>query len=388
MALLGNAKIPRIAIVVDWLSVYSGAERVLEQMILTFPEAEIFSIVDVVPSAERAFLSGKKVQTTFIQKLPWAKHYFRVYLPLMPLAIEQLDLSGFDIVLSSSHAVAKGVLVGPDQLHISYVHSPIRYAWDMQAQYLRESCLEYGLKSWLTRWLLHRLRMWDVRTANGVDHFYANSGFIARRITKCYRREAEVLYPPVALGAFNCVAEKEDFYLTVSRLVPYKRVDLIVEAFSKMPERKLVVIGDGPEMARISELATPNITLMGYQLHEVMREKLQKARAFVFAAQEDFGIAPVEAQACGTPVIAYGRGGATESVVGQQRECPTGVFFSEQSVSSLVSAVECFESLASPIRAQDCRANAERFSEEVFRDRLRAGVLRHWKQFADENRLN
>lgn len=374
---------PRIAIVADWLSTYAGAERVLEQMLLVFPAAELFAVVDAVPPDERAFLQGKTVHTTFIQHLPWGLKRFRAYLPLMPLAIEQLDLAGFDIVLSSSHAVAKGVLVGPDQLHISYVYSPLRYAWDMQAQYLREAGLERGPKSWLVRWLLHRLRLWDARTANGVDHFYADSQFIARRIAKCYRREAEVLYPPVALDAFRCEPDKDDYYLTVSRLVPYKRVDLIVAAFAAMPQRKLVVIGDGPEMARIRKLATPNVQLLGYQPFDVVKAHMQKARAFVFAAQEDFGIAPVEAQACGTPVIAYGRGGATETVCGLQAARPTGLFFGEQTVPALVQAVERFEALAEPIRPEDCRANAERFSEAAFRDGLRAGVLAHWQRFAE-----
>jgi glycosyltransferase involved in cell wall biosynthesis len=374
---------PRIAIVADWLSTYAGAERVLEQMLLTFPEAEVFAVVDAVPLEERAFLQGKTVHTTFIQRLPWGQKRFRAYLPLMPLAIEQLDLSGFDVVLSSSHAVAKGVLVGPDQLHISYVHSPLRYAWDMQAQYLREAQLTRGPKSWLVRWLLHRLRLWDARSAAGVDHFLANSRFIARRIAKCYRREAEVLYPPVALDDFSCRSDKEDFYLTVSRLVPYKRVDLIVEAFTAMPQHKLVVIGDGPEMERIRKLAGPNVTLMGYQSFSVVREQMQKARAFLFAAQEDFGIAPVEAQACGTPVIAYGRGGATESIRGPETEQPTGLFFPEQNAASLVAAVERFESLPTPIRAEDCRANAERFSAVAFRSALKQTVLSHWASFAD-----
>jgi len=374
---------PRIAIIADWLSTYAGAERVLEQMLLTFPDAEVFAVVDVVPPAERAFLQGKPVHTTFIQRLPWARKRFRAYLPLMPLAIEQFDLSGFDIVLSTSHAVAKGVLVGPDQLHLSYVYSPLRYAWDMQPQYLREAGLTHGPKSWLVRWLLHRLRLWDVRTANGVDHFLADSKFIARRIAKCYRREAEVLYPPVALQTFQFEPDKDDFYLTVSRLVPYKRVDLIVEAFAQMPDKPLVVIGDGPELARIKQLAAPNVTLLGYQPGEVVRARMQKARAFVFAAQEDFGIAPVEAQACGTPVIAYGRGGATESVLGPQAQRPTGVFFAEQTVPALCQAVRRFEALPQPIRPEDCRANAERFAEPLFRARLRETVWAHWQRFAE-----
>lgn len=375
---------PRIAIVTDWLSTYAGAERVLEQMLLALPEAELFAVVDVVPESERGFLQGKSVTTTFIQYLPLAKKKFRAYLPLMPLAIEQLDVSGFDIVISSSHAVAKGVLVGPDQLHISYVHSPLRYAWDMQHQYLKEARLESGVKSWLVRWLLHRLRLWDVRTANGVDHFYANSAFIARRIAKVYRRAAEVLYPPVALDAFDCCEQKDDFYLTMSRMVPYKRIDLIVSAFARMPKRKLVVIGDGPEMAKIRQLATPNVSIMGYQSFDVVRDYLRRARAFVFAAQEDFGIAPVEAQACGTPVIAFGRGGATESIRGLDADQPTGVFFSEQTESSIQRAVEKFESLPTPIQPQHCRQNAERFSEQVFRQVFRDIVLKKWHEYAEK----
>ncbi|HBR3283618.1 TPA: glycosyltransferase, partial [Klebsiella pneumoniae] len=277
---------------------------------------------------------NKKITTTFIQKLPKAKKKYQQYLPLMPLAIEQLDLSSHDIILSSSHAVAKGVLTGPDQLHISYVHSPIRYAWDLQHQYLRESGLNRGIKGLFAKWILHKIRLWDTRTANGVDFFIANSKFISRRIKKVYGREADVIYPPVDVERFKLKREKQDFYLTASRLVPYKRIDLIVEAFSKMPEKRLVVIGDGPEMSKIRKIAGANIEILGFQPNDVMEEYMMDAKAFVFAAEEDFGITPVEAQACGTPVIAFGKGGVLETIKNLGQEEPTGLFFYEQNIDS------------------------------------------------------
>lgn len=376
---------PRIAIVADWLQEYAGAERVLEQLLLTFPQAEVFAVVDFVPEASRGFLQGKPVHTSFIQRLPLARRYFRHYLPLMPLAIEQLDVSGFDIVISSSHAVAKGVLTGPDQLHISYVHSPLRYAWDMQHQYLHEAGMDRGVKGALTRWLLHRLRLWDVRTANGVDQFVANSAFIGRRVRKAYRREAEVIYPPVDLAAFTPgQTPRGPAYVTVSRLVPYKRVELIVEAFAGMPDKQLMVIGDGPDLAKVRARATGNVQILGHLPFEAMRGHLQTARAFVFAAQEDFGIAPVEAQACGTPVIAFGRGGAAETVRGLQQSNPTGVLFDEQTPAALQAAVALFEQQAGRITAAACRQNAERFAIPVFRQRMAALVVDRWSALQGE----
>lgn len=376
---------PRIAIVADWLQDYAGAERVLEQLLLTFPQAEVFAVVDFVPEASRGFLQGKPVHTSFIQRLPLARRYFRHYLPLMPLAIEQLDVSGFDIVISSSHAVAKGVLTGPDQLHVSYVHSPLRYAWDMQHQYLHEAGMDCGMKGALTRWLLHKLRLWDVRTANGVDQFVANSAFIGRRVRKAYRREAEVIYPPVDLAAFTPgQTPRGPAYVTVSRLVPYKRVELIVEAFSAMPDKQLIVIGDGPDLAKVRAKAGSNVQVLGHQPFEVMRGHLQTARAFVFAALEDFGIAPVEAQACGTPVIAFGRGGAAETVRGLQQSNPTGVLFDEQTPAALQAAVALFEQQAGRITAAACRQNAERFAIAVFRQRMAALVVDRWTALQGE----
>lgn len=361
----------KIAVVCDWLVVYAGAERVLEQILKIYPQADVFCLVDFIPEGKRDFLLNKKTCTSFIQRLPKAKTKYRSYLPLMPLAIEQLDVTGYDLVISSSHAVAKGIMTGPNQVHISYVHSPIRYAWDLQHQYLHEAGLEHGMKSWLARLVLHYMRIWDSRTANGVDYFIANSEFIAKRIKKVYGREAEVIYPPVDVEAYELCEEKEDFYLTASRMVPYKKIKLIVEAFNQMPDKKLVVVGDGTEFEKTKEIAKENITLMGYQPFEVLKEKMQKAKAFVFAAEEDFGITPVEAQACGTPVIAYGRGGALETVCGLDSDAPTGVFFSEQSTTSITEAVEVFEKNADKITADNCRKNAERFGIGVFKNRFK-----------------
>lgn len=374
----------KIAIVHEWLSAYAGSERVLEQLLALYPQADLYAVVDALPDGERAFLGGRRPATSFIQKLPGARRHFRAWLPLMPLAMEQLDLSGYDLVISSHHAVAKGVLTGPDQLHISYVHSPMRWAWDLQHQYLAESGLDTGLKGALlgplVRLLLHRLRGWDQRSANGVDCFVANSRFIARRIRKTYRRESEVIHPPVDIDRFSLRREKDDYYLSASRLVPYKRVPLIVEAFAAMPERRLVVVGDGPDMPRLRRALPPNVELLGHLSTAQLVDRMQRARAFVFAAEEDFGIAPVEAQACGTPVIAYGRGGSLDTVL-DRGPAPTGLFFMEQSPAAIRDAVRRFEALGEGFDPEACRSHAETFSAAHFRSRFAAFVDAKWRDF-------
>lgn len=367
----------RIAIVHDWLPLYGGAERVLEQMLLVFPDADVFSMIDAIKPEDRGFLQYKEVKTSFVQKLPKAKTHYRNYLPLMPLAVEQFDLRGYDLVITSSYAVAKGVLTGPDQLHICYCSSPIRYAWDLQPQYLEEAGLTRGLKGWAAKALLHYVRMWDSRTSAGVDYFIANSRFVGRRIRKAYRRDSNVIYPPVDVEKFKVGGERGEFYFTASRMVPYKKIDLIVEAFSRMPDRKLVVVGDGPEMAKIRAKAGSNVELMGYQGDKVMRRLMQEAKAFVFAAEEDFGIVPVEAQACGTPVIAYGKGGACETVLSDV----TGVFFDSQTVESLCGAVERFEELAPTFDPDVIREHAEQFSAARFREEFEGFVTETWGEF-------
>jgi glycosyltransferase involved in cell wall biosynthesis len=373
----------RTAIIHDWLTVRGGAERVLEQIINVFPHADLFSVIDFLPEERREFLRQKHVRTSFVQDLPRANRSYRSYLPFMPLAVEQFDLADYDLVISSNHAVAKGVLTGPDQLHISYVHSPVRYAWDMQHEYLMQAGLNGGFRSWLARWMLHRVRMWDARTANGVDHFLANSHFIRRRIWKTYRREATVIYPPVDVRKFDFQEAKSDFFMTASRMVPYKRIGMIVEAFKYLRNKDLVVIGDGPELSKIKVQATPNVRILGYQSDDSLRHYMQHARAFVFAAQEDFGIVPVEAQACGTPVIAYGKGGVTESIRGLDAEHPTGVLFAEPTVESLIEAIELFEKNRQRISPAVCRQNASRFAPDRFRAEFAGFVRRSLTALSD-----
>ncbi len=358
----------KIAIVCDWLVTYAGAERVIGELLRCFPQADLFAVVDFLEPNDRHFLQGKPVTTTFIQHLPFAKRRYRAYLPLMPLAIEQLDVSQYDLVISSSHAVAKGVITGPDQLHVSYVHSPMRYAWDLQHQYLRESGLDKGITGYLAKYLLHKMRAWDLRTINGVDHFIANSDFIARRILKTYRRDATVIHPAADLSLFSAGTKKEEFYLAVSRLVPYKKMDLIAESFAHMPDKKLIIIGDGPDMQKVKSKATAkNIDILGYQTATAIVDYMQRAKALIFAAEEDFGIVPVEAQACGTPVIAYGKGGSLETV----RHLETGLFFPEQSVKAIVDAVTEFEAKQDLFTVENCVNNAKNFSPERFRENIK-----------------
>ncbi|PCJ22083.1 MAG: glycosyl transferase family 1 [Gammaproteobacteria bacterium] len=356
----------KIAVIHDWLVTYAGAERVLEQILDLVPHADLFSVIDFLPSHQRGFIQDKPVNTSFIQKLPFAKTKYRNYLPLMPLAVEQFDLSSYDIIISSSHAVAKGVLTGPDQTHICYCHSPMRYIWDLQHQYLEESRLETGIMSWVARYLLHKMRLWDYRTANGVDHFISNSDYIARRIKKVYGKESTTIYPGIEIDRFPLIEQKDNFYFTASRMVPYKKMELIVQAFSRMPSKELVVIGDGPQFEQIKKAATPNIKLLGYQPTETLISYMSRAKAFVFAAEEDFGIIPIEAQACGTPVICFAKGGTLETV----KAGVTGVYFKKQSVNDLINAVTQFEDTQSSYNSKEIRSHAAQFSKENFQSNM------------------
>ena len=364
----------KTAIIHDWLDSLGGAEQVLAQMLECFPEADIFTLVDFLPIDKRRFLADKNVTTSFIQKLPGAKNYFRYYLPLMPMAINRFDLSQYDLVLSSSWAFAKGVRTTPQQLHVSYVYTPIRYAWDLKSTYLRSGSDSKPIR-WLMSKALNRLKDWDISTASYGDSLIATSNFIARRIKKYWHRSSQVINPPVAVNDFQCNAVKDDFYIIVSRLVHYKEVDKLVLAFNSMPDKNLVVIGDGPMFSQLKKLAGPNVELLGYQPRQVVIDYMQKARAFVFAALEDFGIVLVEAQAAGTPVIAYGRGGVLDSVTPVGQTNPTGLFFEEQNLESIVAAVKQFEALETKIKPEDCAANAQRFSPDIFRKKL-MGVVK------------
>lgn len=366
----------KIAVIHEWLVTYAGSERVCEQMLLLYPEADLFSLVDFLPKDLRYFIQDRPVHTSLLQHLPFARKKFRHYLPLMPFAVEQFDLSEYDLVLSSHHAVAKGVLTRADQLHISYVHTPVRYAWDLQQQYLKEAGLQRGLGGLAVQAVLHYLRLWDLSSAQRVDHFVANSHYVARRIWKTYRRRATVIYPPVAVDRFQPKAQREDFYLTIARFVPYKRVDLVVEAFTRLG-LPLVVIGDGADFDRIRALAGPHVRLLGHQSDAVVEDHLQRCKAFVYAAAEDFGITAVEAQAAGAPVIAYGKGGLTETVIPGK----TGLFFPQQTVESLMEAVKCFKSNSDLFQVEELRQNAERFAPERFQQRFREFVESKWAEF-------
>ena len=367
------------ALIHDWFSTYAGAEKCVESFTNVWDDFEIYGLIDFLSDANRdKILKGKYAHTSFVQKLPSAKKKYRNYLPLFPFAIEQFDLSSYDVVLSSSHAVAKGVLTHSNQLHISYVHTPIRYAWDLYHQYLHESGLNHGLKGILAKYFLHKIRLWDVSTANRVDYYIANSHYIARRIKKAYGKSSDVIYPPVDIDKFALRESKSDFYLTASRMVPYKKIDLIVEAFSQT-DKKLLVIGDGPDMGKIKSKASKNIELLGFLDDKTMADLMGQAKAFVFAAEEDFGITPVEAQACGTPVICFGRGGTLETV----REGISGLYFMEQNIRELLAAVDRFEQSYDKFDPIKIRENSLKFSRTRFEYEIKSYVEKKYEEFKE-----
>jgi glycosyltransferase involved in cell wall biosynthesis len=378
------------ALVHEWLTprATGGSELVVRE-ILECIDADLYAAIDFESTNPDSYLYQRQIGTTFLQHLPGAKNGVQKYLPLMPIAIEQLDLRQYDIILSSSHAVAKGVLASPQQLHLCYCHTPMRYAWDLTFDYLHHSRVGRGLPGIFTRYLLHRLRQWDVLSANRVDYFMANSQFTARRIWRCYRREAEVVYPPVDIDRFSCRSDKEDFYLTVCRLVSYKQVAPIVAAFNENG-KKLVVIGTGTELSRLQQIAKSNVTILGYQPNDVVRDYLARAKAFVYAACEDFGIVLVEAQACGTPVIAYGVGGAAETVldIRTHPDCGTGILFSQQTSAAIVEAIATFETYERQFQAESIRAHAESFAASVFRSRYLSLIDRYYHLWRAADRFS
>lgn len=359
----------KYALVHEWLTpkATGGSELVVKE-ILKHIDGDIYSLIDFESINPKSYLYGRSIGTTFLQHFPLARNGVQKYLPLLPLAIEQLDLREYDVILSSSHAVAKGILASPHQLHICYCHTPMRYAWDLTFDYLNNSSMGKGVAGILTRYLLHRLREWDVISANRVDYFIANSNHTARRIWRCYRRQAKVIYPPVDLDRFSFQSGKEDFYLTVSRLVSYKKVSVIVEAFNQL-QKPLVVIGGGDELNKIRQLANTNVQILGFQPHNIVEKYMAKAKAFVYAACEDFGIALVEAQASGTPVIAYQGGGASEIVkdIRQYPETGTGLLFDTQQTKSIVEVVETFDKFQSQFNLENCRLQANKFSSTIFK---------------------
>ena len=354
----------RVAIIQEWMTTIGGSEKVVKAIAEIFPQADIFALVADKKFVTSLGLGDRKLTTSIIQKLPFGKKKYRSYLPLFPFAVEQFDLRGYDIIISSNHAVSKGVLTNSDQIHITYCHSPIRYAWDLHQQYLEEDGLGFGFKGILARYFLHKIRIWDWLSSRRPDYFLSNSNFIAARIQKIYQRDATTIYPPIEVDEFSLEINKDNYYVTSSRMVPYKKIDLIVEAFAKMPDKKLIVIGDGPDSKKIRSKAANNIEFLGALPFDELVLFLQKAKGFVFAAIEDFGMLPVEAQACGTPVIAFGKGGSLETV----KDGQTGVLYFEQSIPSLMEAVDRFEAMSfDPVLI---RNHAENFSKEAFKKKM------------------
>ena len=378
----------KVAVVHDWLVTYGGAERALEQILMCYPDADLYCVVKAPGTGSMPFLKNRKIVSSFIQSLPFAVKWYRFYLPLMPIAVEQFDLSNYDLIISSCHAVSKGVLSSPEQVHVSYTYSPPRYAWDLQHQYVKEqkSTIFGKLLSPFMAYFLHKFRLWDIRTSNSVDHFIVISKFIGKRVQKLYRRRSVVIYPPVNTDFFQPVFEKGDYYFIVSRMVPYKKVPMIVEAFNSMPDKKLVVIGDGPDFRKCQLVAGSNVNLLGFQSQDVVLSYLQHAKAFIFMAIEDFGIAPLEAQSCGTPVIAYAGGALPETVVNLGEIKATGVLFDSQSIGGLVGAIDKFENSYRAIDARNCVENASNFSEQIFRSEFTRNIDMIWERFVDKKR--
>jgi len=369
--------IVKVAVVHDWLDTWRGGESVLAQILRLYPDADLFALVDFLSPADRAALDGRRARTSYLQHVPFAKAGFRLLLPLFPRAIESLDVAAYDLVISSSHAVAKGVRTHRRQVHICYCYTPMRYAWDLREQYLSQTGLDRGLRSLAANAVLARLRRWDRASSERVDHFIAISTHIAARIRRCYGRDATIIYPPVTVEHRDNEPKRESLYLTVSQLVPYKRVDLMIEAFRRMPDRDLVVVGDGPLRRKLQARAPANVRFLGRVTDAERDGWLARARAFVFAAEEDFGIAPLEAQAFGTPVIAYAGGAASETIPGLDSSAPAGLLFREQSAPAIVDAVRDFERDATRFTADACRANARRFGVGRFRRELAHFVATH-----------
>jgi glycosyltransferase involved in cell wall biosynthesis len=372
MSYLENKK---IALVHEWFDTYGGSERVVEQILEVFPNADLFALVDFMPAQHRSFIKNKNVTTTFIQKLPFSRKYFRNYLPLFPIAIEQLDLSAYDIILSSSHAVAKGVLTNGEQLHICYCHSPMRYAWDLYHQYIRDNGLSKGIKGTIVKWVLHKIRVWDQSSVNRVNIYIANSNYIARRIKKIYSRDSFVIHPPSDTITFTPSTTRGDYYFAAARMVPYKKLDLIADAFSKMPDKKLIIAGNGEQLDMIRSKSRENVVIKNRMTHNEFVKHMQEARAFVYAADEDFGIVMAEAQAAGVPVIAYRKGGASDIILDEK----TGLFFDEQTPDAIMNAIHKFETIS--FDPAFISAHARQFSVSAFQEKLRSYVEECCREF-------
>lgn len=368
---------PKIALVHDWLTGMRGGEQVLLELCRLFPQADIYTLIyargKIHPEIEK-----HRIYTSFLQRFPGIFKHYRKFLPLFPVAIENFDLGEYDLIISTSHCVAKGVITRPDALHVSYIHSPMRYIWDLHFTYFPKGRGNILAKI-AYRFFSNYLRLWDVTSSNRVDYFIANSSFIARRIEKFYRRKAVVINPPVNVDSFTTSSEIDDYFVVFSSLVPYKKVDIAIEAFNELGW-PLKIAGTGPELDNLKKLAGENIEFLGWQSDAEVARLLAKAKALIFPGLEDFGIIPVEANACGAPVIAFGKGGVLDSISPldeeTQEEQPTGLFFSQQDVASLVTAVKRFAE--NEIFFHDrpaIRRHTFRFQNTLFRKRILEYIL-------------
>ncbi|MBD3346045.1 MAG: glycosyltransferase [Chitinivibrionales bacterium] len=365
----------KTAIIHEWLVTVAGAESVLQSIYNLYP-GDIFTLFHDPEGVKDTLWENVTVTTSMLQHMPLGKKHHRIYLPLFPMAVEQFDLRDYNIILSSSYAVCKGALNSSDQLHICYCHSPMRYVWDLTFEYLETAGLNGGLKSFLVRLIFHYIRLWDAISSKRVNKFVANSNYIANRIRQCYNREATVIYPPVDIDRFKLSNRRDNYFITISRLVPYKRIDLIIRAFNEL-DLPLVIIGDGPSKSALKKIAGKNITFLGHLPSPQLDEYLRNARAFVFSAEEDFGIVNVEAQASGIPVIAYGRGGALETVI----EGQTGIFFYKQDCTSIITAIKQFLQTEDNFDPAVIRKNAEQFPRARFEREFKEFVDKAWEEF-------
>ncbi len=367
----------KVALVHDWLTGRRGGERVLEALAELFPGAPIYTLFHF-PQSQIEEIESRSIRTSFLQRMPFLKGHYRSYLPLYPMAAELFDLQEFDLVLSSSHCVAKGVIPHSDSLHVAYIHSPVRYAWNQYFSYFGPGKL--GVFSrFLVPPVIQALRVWDVTSSARVDHFVANAAAVARRIEKYYRRPAEVIHPPVDTDFFTpgTGEPKRDYDLIVTALVPYKMVDLAIAAYKPAGQR-LKIVGDGPEYKRLKAMAGPDIQFLGSVQGEMLRDLYRDARLYLLPGEEDFGISAVEAQACGTPVLAYGKGGAVETVLPGR----TGLFFHEPTVAGLRAALDNFPGLS--LNRAAARDQALLFSRERFKSRIDEFLRRKWREFKEK----
>lgn len=375
-----------VAIVHDWCPDFRGGERVLERLCRMVSDPAVFTLFDFLSDdVKQRHFPGVEFHTSPLNNWPLMRHFYRHLFFACPFLIEQFDVTGYDAVISSSAAFARGVLTRPDQPHLCYVHSPARYAWDEQFSYLDQARLRYGPKGLFYRYMLHRLRSWDVRTAHGPDLMVANSRYVRGRIRRIYGRDAPVIHPPVDTDDLPFREVKDNYYVAASFLAPYKRADLVIEAFNQMPDRRLLVVGEGQQSARLRALAGRNVTFSGYLPRAEYVEAIANARAMVFAGCEDFGIALAEAQACGTPLIAFGRGGACDIVRALgANEDPTGVLFTDQSIPALQEAVKTYERHSDAISPAACQRNAARFSAARFDREISAALAAVQAMHADK----